>query len=243
MPDKTMLQKVSEETMRFMRGNYALDEIGDGKDKLKFRKSGKTVLNIHICEDCYKFLLVFGKQEREKFEAARDTFPKAITDIYDNSKTFHDGKWMWFPVADLETLEAVKRLILIKKKPNRKPFPTVNALRSRCGHRCDLCVHFTGGTISEEQRRDLKERLERVYQAGYWGDDMRLCPGCYDQCDDVPCEQNQCAVKKGVVKCTVCGDYPCDKAPIVRCGIEPKSILADDVTWAVLPFVYEQYGN
>lgn len=127
MPDKTMLQKVSEETMRFMRGKYALDETGDGKDKLKFRKSGKTVLNIHICEDCYKFLLVFGKEEREKFEAVRDTFPKDIVDIYDNSKTFHDGKWMWFPVADMETLEAVKRLILIKKNltvsPSRPGMP------------------------------------------------------------------------------------------------------------------------
>ena len=31
------LKKVSEETMRFMRGNYVLDEVGNGKNELKFR--------------------------------------------------------------------------------------------------------------------------------------------------------------------------------------------------------------
>lgn len=38
MNERTMLQKVSEETMRFMRGKYVLDEVGDGKDELKFRR-------------------------------------------------------------------------------------------------------------------------------------------------------------------------------------------------------------
>ena len=39
-----MLQKVSGETMRFMRSKYALDEVGNGKDELKFRRSGRTIL-------------------------------------------------------------------------------------------------------------------------------------------------------------------------------------------------------
>ena len=30
----TILEKISHETMVFMRGNYRLDEIGDGKDEL-----------------------------------------------------------------------------------------------------------------------------------------------------------------------------------------------------------------
>ena len=33
--------------MRFMRGKYVLDEVGNEKDELKFRKGGKTVLTIY----------------------------------------------------------------------------------------------------------------------------------------------------------------------------------------------------
>ncbi len=33
MNSKTMLDMVSEETMCFMRGQYSLDEVGNGKDE------------------------------------------------------------------------------------------------------------------------------------------------------------------------------------------------------------------
>jgi hypothetical protein len=46
------LDKVSEETMRFMRGKYVSEEVGDGKDELKFRRGGKTILTIYIREKC-----------------------------------------------------------------------------------------------------------------------------------------------------------------------------------------------
>ena len=249
MSNKTELQKVSEETMRFMRGKYALDEMGITSDKnvplggVKFRRGGKTVVAIYIYDDRFDFLVIFGKAEREKFEARRDAFPPAIQDIYDNSKTYHDGKWMMIPVADLETLEAVKELILIKKKPNRKPFPKEQAIYGNCGHRCDLCVHYTGDAMSEVLRDELKARLTRVYGGDFWGEDMMLCPGCHNQSGD-PCHQKKCAAGKGLDKCVNCGEYPCKQA---TAGwppkIEPKSVLAEDITWAILPFVEGQYGN
>jgi len=52
----TELEQVSGEPMRFMRGNYKLDEI-PGKyydiDCLKFRQGKKTILSINIHEDYY----------------------------------------------------------------------------------------------------------------------------------------------------------------------------------------------
>ncbi|NLA85953.1 MAG: DUF3788 family protein [Clostridiales bacterium] len=236
-----MLDRVSEETMRFIRGKYRLDEVGNGRDELKFRIGGKTVLTIYIRDDHYDFLVIFGKAEREKFEHLRESFPKAICDIYDASKTYHDGKWMVFPVADLDTLEAVKRLVMIKKKPNRKPFPKETAVYSKCGQRCDLCIHYSGGTISDEFRKELCERLSRVYPVDDWS--MR-CPGCYNKPEDEVCQSLQCAEKKGVAKCLDCDEYHCGHAaPVGYSRIEPKSILADDVTRAILPYVHGQYGN
>ncbi len=184
MTEEAILQKVSAETMCFMRGKYVLDEIGNGKDELKFRRGERTVLTIRIRNNCYEFIVVFGKAECEKFETQRNEFSQAMQDIYDNSKTYRVGKWIVISVTDLHTLETVKQLILIKKKPDRKPFPKEQAVYAGCGHRCDMCVHYTGATISEKLRSELKERLIRVYARGadvkgYWGDYMAFCDGCY----------------------------------------------------------------
>ena len=51
------LDKISHETMVFMRGKYKLDEIGDGKDELKFRQGSKTILTIYIRDDKFIFLM------------------------------------------------------------------------------------------------------------------------------------------------------------------------------------------
>jgi len=124
MSEQAELKRVGEETMRFMRGHYMLDEL-PGKyyeiDCLKFRQGKKTILSVNIHPNRYDFQVIFGKAEREKFDARRDSFPQAIQALYDAAHTYHDGKWMLIPVADMETLAAVKALVLIKKNPNRKP--------------------------------------------------------------------------------------------------------------------------
>lgn len=254
MSGEGQLKKVSEETMRFMRGRYVVDEVGNGKDELKFRRGGKTVLTIYIRDDRYDFLVIFGKAERGEFDARRYEFPQKIREIYDSSRTYHDGKWMLIPVADLETLEAVKQLVLIKKKPNRKPFPKEQAIYSSCGHRCDMCVHYNGGTVSEKLRAELKERLIRVYaggvgDGGYWGDDMKLCDGCHTGGLDktFSCESLKCAAEHNVDRCQNCPKNPCDKAHHLYQGKKPEIhtgvIAGDDVTWVILPYVYGQYGK
>lgn len=220
MSGKTELQKVSEETMRFMRGKYVLDEVGDGKDKLEFCENGEMIITIRIRGDCYDFHI------EEKC----------------------------IPVADLKMLESVKQMIMIRKKPNRKPFPKEQAIYASCGHRCDLCVHYSGDTISEEFRAELKERLIRVYaggvgDGGYWGDDMVFCGGCHTGGLDKSfnCDSLKCAAENGVTKCQNCLKNPCDKAHQICAGKKPEihtnTIAADDVTWAILPYVYGQYGN
>jgi len=124
--------------MRWMKWTTAKTNLNSGR-------GGKTILTIYIRDDRFDFLVIFGAAERGQFEVQCDTFPQSIRDIYDNSRTYHDDKWMFTPVADMATLEAVKELIMIKKKPNRKPFPKEQAVLSKCGMRCDLCVHYTGG--------------------------------------------------------------------------------------------------
>jgi hypothetical protein len=257
MGAKAELQRVSEEIMRFMRGKYVLDEV-PGKyydvDCLKFRQGKKTILSINIHEGYFDFQIIFGKAERNKFETRRSEFPVWIQEEYDKAQTYHDGKWMLIRVEDMPALEVVKKMLLIKKNPNRKPFPKEQAVYASCGHRCDLCVHYNGGTISDELREDLKKRLIRVYaggvgDGGHWGDDMKLCDGCHTGGLDksFSCDSMKCAAENGADRCQSCQKYPCDKAHSMYQGLKPEihtmTITADDVTWAILPYVPGQYGN
>ncbi len=244
MAERNEMQKVTEEIIRFMWGRYALDEVPGkyyGIDCLKFRQGKKTIVSINLHEDHYDIQVIYGKAEREKFEARKDEFPQDIVDLYEKSHTYHDGKWMLIRVDNLETLEAVKKMILIKKKPNRKPLPKENAVYGKCGHRCDMCIHYTGGTISEEFRKELEERLTRVYDNPDWS--LR-CSGCGTSgCHTDMCDQRKCAMEKGYEDCVSCKQYPCSDATVGYAKLEARNIFADDVTWAILPYVPYQYGN
>lgn len=241
----TELETVTLETAKFMRGKYRLDEV-TGKyydvDCLKFRQGKKTILSINFHEDHYDFQLILGKAEQEKFESRRTEFSKVIQDLYDKERTLHDGKWLLIRVDNIADLEEVKKLILIKKKPNRKPFPKENAVYGKCGHRCDLCVHYTG--ITEKFREILIPHLTAVYGVPNW--DMR-CTGCdTPDChccrdDSELCEPLKCLHTKQSSSCYNCSDYPCPQATVGYRQLEHRNISADDVTWAILPYVPNQY--
>ena len=64
--------------------------------------------------------MIFGKVEREKFEASRADFSKNINEFYDSTHQYHDGKWLYINLVNSELVEDIKKLILIKKKPNKK---------------------------------------------------------------------------------------------------------------------------
>ncbi len=237
----TILEQVSHETMVFMRGKYRLDEIGDGKDELKFKQGQKTILTVYTHDDKFTFLIIFGKKERECFEMQKNEFSTYIHDYYDNSKTYHDGKWMFIDVSTLEQLEEVKKLILIKKKPNRKPFKKENALYSKCGQRCDLCVHYAD--LDENMRDIMIPQLIKMWGQTDWS--MR-CEGCYSEncyCKDEPCNAKGCAPQKGLAECRECGEFPCVKATSAdyRSMIHTEIHYADEITWGILPYVPMQY--
>ena len=89
----TELKHIVQETVKFMRGEYLLDEIGNGKNEVKFRHGKKTILTVYIQEDRLDFLIVFGQKEREEYAKISDTFSDNVRNIYDSTKTFHDGKY------------------------------------------------------------------------------------------------------------------------------------------------------
>lgn len=86
----------------------------------KFRRGGKTLCTFYIRKDCIGFMLIFGKAERDKFELNRENYSSEIQKTYDESKTFHDGKWMMFYLENTSLFNNFLSLLEIKRKPNKK---------------------------------------------------------------------------------------------------------------------------
>ena len=90
------------------------------KYEYKFRRGGKTLCALYAAENRIGFQVIFGKAERERFEAVRESFPGQIQTAYDNARTYHDGKWVMFEIENADLLSDYVRLLAIKRKPNRK---------------------------------------------------------------------------------------------------------------------------
>ena len=90
------------------------------KYEYKYRRGGKTLCALYAREDCFGFMVIFGKAERGKFEEERQAYSPQVQKVYDDAATYHDGKWMMFIIKDETLFEDMMRLLMIKRRPNRK---------------------------------------------------------------------------------------------------------------------------
>ncbi len=84
----------------------------------KYRRGGKTLCALYARKNCIGFMVIFGEDERAKFEADRDAYSEEIQKAYDGARTYRDGKWAMFEPSDTSLFEDFMRLLAIKRKPN-----------------------------------------------------------------------------------------------------------------------------
>ena len=113
------------ELIQFIESNYDFAPIWDDGGKygiweLKYRRSGRTLCAFYVKEGQFTVLVIFGKSERERFELSQKEFTLEIIELYNHTREYHDGKWLWINVFDSNVVEDIKKLILIKRKPRRK---------------------------------------------------------------------------------------------------------------------------
>lgn len=94
--------------------------FGDWIFEYKYRRGGKTLCAFYAKQDIANILIIFGKAEREKFDLQRENFSEQILSIYDETKTYHDGKWLWIPIDENLSIDDILNMLKIKRKPNRK---------------------------------------------------------------------------------------------------------------------------
>ena len=86
----------------------------------KYRRGGKTLCSLFGKRNCVGFMIIFGKDERAKFEDIRDTLSDSVCRQYDAATTYRDGKWVMFKPTNAEQFSDYMKLLAIKRKPNRK---------------------------------------------------------------------------------------------------------------------------
>lgn len=86
----------------------------------KFRKGGKTLCAFYFNDNTLGFMIIFGKDERIRFEEIRSELSSEVLETFDNAETFHDGKWVMFDITNNLIIEDLKKLLFIKRKSNRK---------------------------------------------------------------------------------------------------------------------------
>lgn len=86
----------------------------------KYRRGGKTLCSLYAKDNRIGFMIIFGKNEREKLEEIRDTLSDTVCRRYDEAKTYRDGKWVMFEPTDTSEFDDYMKLLAVKRKPNRK---------------------------------------------------------------------------------------------------------------------------
>ncbi len=131
---------------------------------------GQTLCSLYAKSNCVGFMIIFGKDERTKFEDIRSTLSDDVCRQYDEAKTYRDGKWVMFEptnTADLAVILKTKEQLEIASKEN--PFDEVYDF-----YRIHLV--FTNDRIDKEKLAVLEntafEGLVAVDLSFWW----RLCP-------------------------------------------------------------------
>jgi hypothetical protein len=61
--------------------------------------------------------VVLGGPEREKFEERRYAWSPRLVQLYDETRTYHDGKWLTAAIASAEDRHEVTELLSMKRPP------------------------------------------------------------------------------------------------------------------------------
>ena len=135
---ETLVRLLSEKTLEnwdrltaAVDAFYDVDRLwgngfGDWKVEYKYRRGGKTLCTFYAKEDSANVLITYGKAEQEKFESIRDSLAVSVQEVYDNTKTYHDGKWLWFPLNNTLSADDLIAVLKLKRRPNRKTESSVS---------------------------------------------------------------------------------------------------------------------
>ncbi|WP_273565672.1 DUF3788 domain-containing protein [Maribacter halichondriae] len=83
---------------------------------VRYRKSKKTLVSCFPEKGAFSVLLVLGKKEANKVELVRDELNENFLSVFDETEQLHDGRWLWIRILTQQDLDALIKVIQIKKR-------------------------------------------------------------------------------------------------------------------------------
>lgn len=119
------LYEIWDSLIALIDENYDMERLWNSGGKVwkyeyKYRRGGKTLCSLYARENRIGFMVIFGKDERAKFEADKADYLEETRAVYAQAQTYHDGKWMMFEPKDTSMFNDFLKLLSIKRKPNKK---------------------------------------------------------------------------------------------------------------------------
>jgi hypothetical protein len=103
--------------------NFTPETVFGGKKygwAIRYRRSGKSLCMLHPEKGAFTVLIVLGGKETEQALAALSEFSPGVAETITGARQYHDGRWLWLRVLNQAGTADIKRLLQIKKKPQKK---------------------------------------------------------------------------------------------------------------------------
>lgn len=104
---------------KFYPGVFVPDWIYGGKKRgwsLRYKKT-KAFCTFLPEYRMFSTTVVLGRAEREKFEERRYVWRPQVVKLYDEAKTYIDGKWLTVAISSKDDLNDVRDLLTMKRPP------------------------------------------------------------------------------------------------------------------------------
>jgi hypothetical protein len=100
-------------------GVFAPDWIYGGKNRgwsLRYKKT-KALTTLVPEYKRFSAIVVLGGAEREKFEERRYVWRPQLVKLYDDAKTYIDGKWLMLAIGSADDFDDETKLLTMKRPP------------------------------------------------------------------------------------------------------------------------------
>lgn len=100
-------------------GVFAPDWLYGGKKRgwsLRYKKT-KAFCTLLPAYRQFSVLVVLGGAEREKFEERRYVWSPQLVKLYDEARTYPDGKWLTVAISSADDRHDVTKLVSMKRPP------------------------------------------------------------------------------------------------------------------------------
>jgi hypothetical protein len=106
----------------FYPGVFAPDWLYGGKNRGWSLRYKKTKAFCTLVPEYRQFsaVVVMGGAEREKFEERRYVWRSQLVKLYDEAKTYIDGKWLTVAISSADDLHDVMELLTMKRPPSSR---------------------------------------------------------------------------------------------------------------------------